>query len=167
MLEYFAAGLKWFHGTGAVYRAGQALRRRRAAVPPEGDVGGRFDGAPDVGEGDRGPPFERLGDAGEHPDHFAVQFDVRNAGSIPHALKIQAAGGGTVSTATISPGKSATLTAKLTKGTYVWFCPIDGHRGLGMKGTITVAGGGSGGSVSPGSGAPAPSPGTGGGGGGY
>ena len=95
----------------------------------------------------------------------AVQFDVRNAGSIPHALKIQAAGGGTVSTAAISPGKGATLTAKLTKGTYVWFCPIDGHRGLGMKGTITVAGGGAGGSVSPGSGAPAPSPGTGGGGG--
>ena len=70
----------------------------------------------------------------------AVQFDVRNAGSIPHALKIQAAGGGTVSTAAISPGKGATLTAKLTKGTYVWFCPIDGHRQLGMKATLTVGG---------------------------
>ncbi|MEA2255744.1 MAG: Copper binding protein plastocyanin/azurin family, partial [Solirubrobacteraceae bacterium] len=31
------------------------------------------------------------------------------------------------------------------KGTYEWYCPIDGHRGRGMEGKIAVAGGGGGG----------------------
>jgi plastocyanin len=91
----------------------------------------------------------------------AVTIQVQNTGSIPHALKIEApGGGGTASTSEIQPGKSATLTVRLKKGTYVWFCPIDGHRKLGMKGTIAVAGGGSGGSVSGGSsGSPGGTPG--------
>jgi heme/copper-type cytochrome/quinol oxidase subunit 2 len=41
----------------------------------------------------------------------------------------------------VEPGASATLEADLDKpGTYTWYCPLDGHRGKGMSGSITVGG---------------------------
>jgi hypothetical protein len=44
-----------------------------------------------------------------------------------------------VSTSDIAPGASATLTVDATKaGHYTFFCPIDGHRQLGMVGTLIV-----------------------------
>ena len=70
-----------------------------------------------------------------------VAFSVRNDGKVVHALEIEAPSG-EVETPEIQPGRSATLTAKLTKrGKYKWYCPIDGHEGLGMTGQITVTGG--------------------------
>jgi uncharacterized cupredoxin-like copper-binding protein len=39
----------------------------------------------------------------------------------------------------VSPGKSSTLTVTLKKaGKYEFYCPFDGHKGEGMKGTLTV-----------------------------
>ena len=38
----------------------------------------------------------------------------------------------------LTPGQSGELTVNLKPGTYEWYCPIDGHKGLGMKGEITV-----------------------------
>jgi uncharacterized cupredoxin-like copper-binding protein len=38
----------------------------------------------------------------------------------------------------VAPGKSTTVTAKLKKGKYTFYCPVSGHRQLGMKGTLTV-----------------------------
>jgi uncharacterized cupredoxin-like copper-binding protein len=79
-----------------------------------------------------------------------VTFDVTNNGSITHALAVQGPGG-LVKTASIDPGKSATLTVDFTKtGTYTFYCPVDNHRMLGMVGTITV-GSGSGGASAGGS----------------
>ena len=73
-----------------------------------------------------------------------VQFDVTNAGSVPHALEVEGPEG-EVETATIQPGKKATLKADLSRaGTYVWYCPVGDHEQRGMKGKIVVAGGGSG-----------------------
>jgi uncharacterized cupredoxin-like copper-binding protein len=66
-----------------------------------------------------------------------------NQGKITHAIEVEGggAGGKDVRSADIAPGKSATITVDLKAGkTYTWYCPIDGHKGLGMKGTITVAG---------------------------
>ena len=64
----------------------------------------------------------------------------------------------------IQPGSSATLKVDLSKpGTYRFYCPIDGHRKLGMAGQVIVGGGGK---SSSSGGGPAPS-GGGGGGGGY
>jgi uncharacterized cupredoxin-like copper-binding protein len=66
-----------------------------------------------------------------------------NQGKITHAIEVEGggAGGKDVRSANIAPGQSATITVDLQAGkTYTWYCPIDGHRGLGMKGTITVAG---------------------------
>ncbi|MEA2459723.1 MAG: hypothetical protein QOC95_2695 [Thermoleophilaceae bacterium] len=81
-----------------------------------------------------------------------VSIQVKNDGTTQHALEVVAPGG-EVKTAPIAPGKNATLKVNLSKaGTYQWYCPIDGHRGMGMKGQIVVAGGGSGGSKPSGSG---------------
>ena len=76
-----------------------------------------------------------------------VQFKVKNDGKIVHALEVEGPSG-EVKTAPIQPGKSATLNADLSKaGSYQWYCPIDSHKAMGMKGKISVAGGGSGGST--------------------
>ena len=75
-----------------------------------------------------------------------VKFEVTNAGKVPHALEVEGPGE-EVETKTIAPGEKATLKADLSKrGTYEWYCPIDGHKGKGMEGKIAVAGGGSSGS---------------------
>src|SRR5256885_12290666 len=66
-----------------------------------------------------------------------------NQGKITHAIEVEGggAGGKDVRSADIAPGQSATITADLKAGkTYQWYCPIDGHKGLGMRGTIKVAG---------------------------
>ena len=66
-----------------------------------------------------------------------------NRGTVTHAIEVEGggAGGKDVRSADISPGQSATITVDLKPGkTYEWYCPIDGHKGLGMKGTIKVAG---------------------------
>jgi uncharacterized cupredoxin-like copper-binding protein len=81
----------------------------------------------------------------------AVHVTARNAGTIVHALEIENAGPGgkDLRSTDIQPGSSTTVVANLTAGkTYTWYCPIDGHRALGMHGTITVRANGSA-SVSP------------------
>ena len=84
------------------------------------------------------PPNPRI------PKPGVVEFDVTNAGEVPHALEVEGPNG-EVETETIEPGRKATLRADLSKaGTYVWYCPVGDHEKRGMKGEITVAGGGSG-----------------------
>lgn len=39
----------------------------------------------------------------------------------------------------VKPGGTSTVTAKLKKGKYTFFCPVPGHEGAGMKGTLTVS----------------------------
>jgi uncharacterized cupredoxin-like copper-binding protein len=76
----------------------------------------------------------------------SVTFNVTNKGSIPHTFKVCTSNkGGSANscagkgTASISPGKSATLTiAFSTKGTYEYLCTIPGHAAAGMKGELTV-----------------------------
>ncbi|MEA2444004.1 MAG: hypothetical protein QOJ12_1296, partial [Thermoleophilales bacterium] len=76
-----------------------------------------------------------------------VTFNVTNAGKTTHALEVVTSKG-QVKTAPIAPGKSATLNADLKAGTYTWYCPIDGHRAMGMRGQVVVGSGGSGGATS-------------------
>jgi plastocyanin len=68
-----------------------------------------------------------------------VTFEARNDGTINHALVISGNG---VSLATkdlaFGPGTTETIAATLAAGTYTFICPVDGHAGQGMKGTITV-----------------------------
>jgi uncharacterized cupredoxin-like copper-binding protein len=38
----------------------------------------------------------------------------------------------------VGPGKVSTVTIKLAKGTYNFYCPVAGHRDAGMKGKLFV-----------------------------
>jgi len=71
-----------------------------------------------------------------------------NDGTTAHALAVEG-NGVDMDGAEISPGSSGTLKVTLPKtGTYEIYCPVDGHKGLGMKGTVTVGGGGAAGGAS-------------------
>jgi plastocyanin len=66
-------------------------------------------------------------------------FHAVNKGATDHALEIE--GEGTESeTDTIAPGQSADVKVELKKGTYELYCPVDGHRDMGMEGSIAVGG---------------------------
>jgi plastocyanin len=76
------------------------------------------------------------------------EFKVTNNGKIAHALEVEG-NGVEEKTGDIQPGAAATLRVTLAKdGSYELYCPIDGHRSQGMKGTLTVgSGSGSGGTT--------------------
>jgi uncharacterized cupredoxin-like copper-binding protein len=85
----------------------------------------------------------KLTPAGPSVKSGTVTITAKNNGAVPHAIEVEGggAGGKDAKSATISPGQSTKLTVDLKAGkTYTWYCPIDGHKGLGMKGTIKVAG---------------------------
>jgi uncharacterized cupredoxin-like copper-binding protein len=68
------------------------------------------------------------------------EFQATNNGTVPHALEIEGHGV-EEKTGTIAPGSSMTLRVTLSKtGSYDLYCPIDGHRTQGMKGSVTVGG---------------------------
>ncbi|MGH8834950.1 MAG: plastocyanin/azurin family copper-binding protein [Actinomycetes bacterium] len=67
-------------------------------------------------------------------------FVAENAGNTTHALEIEGPGIEEQETDTLSPGDSGQLTVDLQAGTYELYCPVGGHRGLGMETEITVAG---------------------------
>ena len=67
-------------------------------------------------------------------------FDAVNKGQTTHALMITGPGIKMAMTKDIQPGQSATLAVTLKKGTYDVFCPIPGHKALGMNLNITVGG---------------------------
>jgi plastocyanin len=65
-----------------------------------------------------------------------------NDGTTAHALAVEGNGLDSDISA-IDPGKSGTLKVTFPKaGTYEIYCPIDGHKGLGMKGKVVVGGSG-------------------------
>jgi uncharacterized cupredoxin-like copper-binding protein len=66
--------------------------------------------------------------------HGTVAFKVTNVGKIQHDLAVQ----GSKRTPLISPGKTATLTVTLKRGTYTLYCTVAGHRQLGMVAKLTV-----------------------------
>ena len=70
-----------------------------------------------------------------------IEFKASNDGQTTHALEVEGPDG-EARTDPIQPGESATIKVDLKKGTYVWYCPIDGHREKGMEGKVSVAGGG-------------------------
>jgi uncharacterized cupredoxin-like copper-binding protein len=70
-------------------------------------------------------------------------FDVTNNGTITHAFTIEASGGGNeVEAGDIQPGSHKTVKYTFADGkSYEVFCPIDGHRAMGMSGKIQVGSG--------------------------
>ncbi|MFC7260457.1 cupredoxin domain-containing protein [Streptomyces lutosisoli] len=68
-------------------------------------------------------------------------FVAKNNGHQVHALEIEGPGG-EHRTRTLAPGGSASLAVTLKPGTYEVYCPVDGHKDLGMETKITTVGGG-------------------------
>ena len=55
----------------------------------------------------------------------------------PHAVEIEGKGVEKESR-TIQPGGKASVSARLKKGRYEFYCPVDGHKAAGMEGTLIV-----------------------------
>ena len=66
-----------------------------------------------------------------------VHFVIKNTGKYSHALSLKG-GGISKRTPLIKPGKTATLTVNLKKGSVALWCPVPGHAALGMKATLAL-----------------------------
>ncbi len=72
-------------------------------------------------------------------DAGVYTFAAVNDGTISHALELTGNGiDGHTPDLAFAPGHSEGFTVTLKPGTYLFFCPIDGHRALGMQGTLVV-----------------------------
>jgi plastocyanin len=60
-----------------------------------------------------------------------------NPSSLPHAVEVEGSGV-EEETDTIGEGETAKVTVDLKAGKYEYYCPVDGHKAAGMKGTLTV-----------------------------
>ena len=65
-------------------------------------------------------------------------FVAKDKGQLTHALTITGPGLRNATTKNIGPGQSTTLTVTLRKGTYDVYCPVPGHRMLGMNLNLVV-----------------------------
>ena len=66
-----------------------------------------------------------------------VTVTMDNASQTPHAVAIE--GNGLEKKTNTVTGGSAKLTVDLKPGKYEFYCPVDGHKAAGMKGTLTVS----------------------------
>ena len=70
-----------------------------------------------------------------------VTITMDNPSVVPHSIAVQGSGvnkTGTGGTTGVGKGQKSTVTANLKPGTYTFYCPVDGHKAAGMKGTLTV-----------------------------
>ncbi len=69
----------------------------------------------------------------------SVTLVMSNPSSLPHAIAIKG-GGKNVKGKTVNKGGTSRVTVTLTKkGTYTFYCPVDGHAAAGMKGKLIVS----------------------------
>lgn len=66
-----------------------------------------------------------------------VRFVVANKGTVVHSFEIKG-GGIDQRTSNLNPGETETMQVDLAPGTYDVWCPIDGHKDLGMFAQLTV-----------------------------
>jgi uncharacterized cupredoxin-like copper-binding protein len=65
-------------------------------------------------------------------------FTADNAGRVTHALEVEGPGVEDARTKDVQGGQTASVTVTLKKGSYELYCPVDGHKGLGMEKRIQV-----------------------------
>ncbi|HEU4976942.1 MAG TPA: plastocyanin/azurin family copper-binding protein [Baekduia sp.] len=66
-----------------------------------------------------------------------VMSNPRTSG-MAHGIAIQGRGVHAVGRI-VGPGSTTSVTARLNRGTYTYFCPVPGHAAAGMTGTLHVA----------------------------
>ena len=67
-----------------------------------------------------------------------VTLEMANPSGIPHAIAVEG-NGVDQDGKTVGNGGTSTVTVKLKPGKYEFYCPVDGHKAAGMKGTLTVS----------------------------
>jgi plastocyanin len=65
-----------------------------------------------------------------------VTFKFANPSSVPHGFEVE--GHGVEEETKTITGGDASVTVDLKPGKYEYYCPVDGHKAAGMKGTLTV-----------------------------
>ena len=65
-------------------------------------------------------------------------FEVTNKGNAPHNLVVDGPGVQDKTSPTVAPGSTGDLTVTLQKGSYEFYCSIDGHKGQGMDVTVQI-----------------------------
>jgi plastocyanin len=66
---------------------------------------------------------------------FTIVMD--NPSDLPHAIEVEGQGM-EVKGDTVTKGGVSKASGTLKAGTYEFYCPVDGHKAAGMKGTLTV-----------------------------
>jgi plastocyanin len=68
----------------------------------------------------------------------SVTITMSNPADIPHAIAVEG-NGVDKDGETVQKGGKSTITVDLKPGKYEFYCPVDGHKAAGMKGTLTVS----------------------------
>lgn len=117
---------------GGTTQAGQASSAATdaAAAPAGGGAGGTVDISATDFKFDPADPAVKSGD---------VTFKLTNDGQTAHSLEIEDVNGSDQEIeGDVAPGQSGTLKVNLKPGTYEFYCPVDDHKDMGMKGEVTV-----------------------------
>lgn len=67
-----------------------------------------------------------------------VTIVLDNPSSLPHAIEVEG-NGMEIKGDTVTKGGVSKASGKLKAGDYEFYCPVDGHKAAGMKGTLTVS----------------------------
>ena len=70
--------------------------------------------------------------------HGTVTLVMANPSGLPHAIAVEGHGIDKDGK-TVNKGGTSRVTVKLKKGTYTFYCPVDGHKAAGMKGKLVVS----------------------------
>ena len=70
--------------------------------------------------------------------HGTVTLVMANPSGFPHAIAVEGHGVDKDGK-TVKKGGTSRVTVKLKKGTYEFYCPVDGHKAAGMKGKLVVS----------------------------
>jgi plastocyanin len=71
------------------------------------------------------------------PGRVTIRLRNPSTSGKPHAVEIEGRGV-EKSSAVARPGERVSVTARLRRGTYEFYCPVDGHKAAGMEGTLVV-----------------------------
>jgi plastocyanin len=68
----------------------------------------------------------------------SVTLVMANPSGFPHAVAVKGHGVNKKGK-TVNKGGTSRVTVTLKKGTYTFYCPVDGHEAAGMKGKLVVS----------------------------
>jgi uncharacterized cupredoxin-like copper-binding protein len=63
---------------------------------------------------------------------------MKNPSGLPHGIAVEGHGVDKDGK-TVQKGGTSKVTVTLRKGTYEFYCPVDGHKAAGMKGKLVVS----------------------------